>query len=105
MSIKTEIISSETLYKGSTKSIEINKFYDFHGESIDEGQDTLTFDKPVDFEIKKEMVRWHFEYGDPTDFENWTLFINGKEKKLQVEIVGYKVLKNRLILSGCVGAG
>lgn len=102
--VDTEVLDTKTVYKGVTKKIEINKYWDSHGREVDWGQDVKTFDKEVPFEIISKQIKYNWKYMEPTVFESWDILVNG-EKLTGFELTGYKALKTKLVLHACMGAG
>ena len=64
----TEVLGTKTLYKGKTKKIEVNKYYDLDGQEINEGKDVLEYPNEVDFEIIEKKIRYNWEFTEPTTF-------------------------------------
>ena len=104
--IKTtsKVLSTKTLLKGTTKQIVVNKYWDSHGNEVDWGQDVENFDSEKEFEIIEEQVEWDFGFNKDT-FDEWHILVDGKRFDKEFELTGYKYLKTKLILHGCVGAG
>lgn len=101
---KVEILNTKLLYEGVTQNILVNKFYDYHGQKIDQGHDTIQLKNSTKFKIVERNLRHHMSFST-FDTTVWDLILNGKTKNLNADIVGYKVLKDKLVLSACVGAG
>ena len=101
LDIKTTVKSTETLYKGTTPKIQINKYWDSHGTKIDWGTETIP---GGEVEIKKVITTWEFSSG-PQDFEYWHLYLNGVRVENRGDVVGYRVLKTKMVLTNCIGAG
>lgn len=104
--IKTssKVLSKKTLFTGTTKKIEVNKYWDSHGDEIDWGQDVTNFDTEKNFEIIEEKVERDFGFSKYT-FDEWHIFVDGKRFDTEFELTGYKSLKTKLVLHACVGAG
>lgn len=96
--VPTEILGEETLLKGHTKRIKIDRYYDLHGQKIyDDDEPCEDLKGEFDFEIKclKRLC-----YG--SRFDVWRLYINGKE---HCGIDGYHLQKTQLKVTDCWGAG
>jgi hypothetical protein len=104
--IKTtaKVLSRKTLLKGTTKRIEVNKYWDSHGNEVDWGQDVENFDSEKEFEIIEEQVERDFGFSKYT-FDEWHILVDGKRFDKEFELTGYKNLKTKLVLHACVGAG
>ena len=102
---KITTLSQKTLYKGKTKKIIINKYWDSHGDEIDWGTDTTKFDTEKDFEIISKTKEFQFCGGTPFTEDCWEIIVDGKRFDTEFELTGYKVQKTQLVLHGCVGAG
>lgn len=91
-------LGEETLLKGHTKRVKIDRYYDMHGKKIYTDEEPCEDLKgEFDFEIrctKREC------YGDRYDL--WTLYLNGKKK---CSIESYHLQKTQLKVSDCWGAG
>lgn len=103
--LDTEVVGTRTLFAGKTKKIELNKYYDLDGTIINEGKDTINYDSEVPFEIIEKKIKYNWEYISPQVLERWEIKVNGMRICTDVELTGYKVLKTKLVLSGCTGAG
>ena len=103
--LDTEVLNKRTLVKGHITAVEVNKYYDLDGTIIDEGKDVVDYPNGADFEIISKHIKYNWEYMEPTIFERWELFVNGMRILTDLELTGYKVLKNKVILQGCTGAG
>lgn len=108
--IKTEpkVLKEESLIKGITDCIIVDKYYDLHGTLIKTKPENFNFAQYVSFEIVEKTIELHF-FNDPEPFENvvWELKISGRIKDVNAEITAYsfdpktKILK----LRACEGAG
>jgi len=103
--MERKILNTKTLIKGTTKKIEVNKYWDSHGTEVDWGQDTVNYDSEKTFEIISHDVEFSSEYIDPVIFEEWEILVDGKRFDHEFELTGYKLLKTKLVLHACVGAG
>ena len=101
---EVKVLSKKTLLKGTTKQIVVNKYWDSHGDEHDWGTDTTKFDSEKEFEIIEEQVEHDFGFNKFT-FDEWKIIVDGKRFDTEFELTGYKYLKTKLVLHGCVGAG
>ena len=103
--VSSKELSRELLCEGYTAKVECTNFWDAHGKRIEYAMTQHKFDRQKKFEIWKVICETHYstiEYVH--QWEMWDLYIDGK--KLDVgEIMSYKILKTKLKLDCCVGAG
>ena len=102
---EAKVLSTQVLYKGKTKKIVINKYWDSHGREVDWGKDVNKFDGEKDFEIIEEKVERDFGDLGKFTFDEWKIFVDGKRFDKEFELTGYKVQATQLVLHACVGAG
>lgn len=105
INLNTEVVGTKTLCQGKTKTIVVNKYYDLDGQIINEGTDIVNFASEVPFEIVENKIRFNWKTQTPTFIDEWVVKVKGGEFRSDLEITGYKVLKTKLVLSGCTGAG
>ena len=103
--LDTKLISSKILFSGKTKQIELNKYYDLDGMIIDDGTDIINYENETQFEIIEKKIKYDWGYGSQEIIDCWEIKVNGKKIYKDIELTAYKVLKNKLVLSGCSGAG
>ena len=103
--VDTKVLEKKTLYKGTTRKIVVSKYYDFNGEIIDQGRDTINYDADASIEIISEKIEHKYGRTDPVIFDVWTLLVNGEKICEDLEITGYKAQKTQLLIEGCIGAG
>ena len=103
--LDTEVLGTKTLFKGKTKKIEVNKYYDLDGTVINEGKDVIDYPNEAEFEIIEKKVKYNWEFMEPSIFERWELKVNGMRILTDLELTGYRVLKTKVVLQGCTGAG
>lgn len=102
--LDTEVLSTKTLIKATTKKVVVKKYYDLDGQIIDEGTDTYKFDHDVPFEITEKKIKYNWEFIEPTIHEVWGMTLNGKKVNYG-ELTQYRYSKTQLTLHACVGAG
>ncbi len=103
--LKTTELSRELLCEGYTRKVECTNYWDSHGKRVEYAPTQCKFDREKKFEIWKVVSEVFYSGLNYThQFEYWYLYIEGK--KLDVgEIMSYKVLKTKIKLDCCVGAG
>lgn len=105
LDITSKELSRELLVEGFTKKVECKNYWDSHGKRVEYAPTMHNFDKPKKFEIFKIITETYYPAIDYTyKAEWWKLYVDGEYFDLG-EITGYKVLKTRLKLDVCVGAG
>ena len=102
--LKTKELSRELLTEGFTKKIDCTNYWDSHGKKVDWEPTQHKFDFEKKFEIYRVMTETEYPYSGTHVSEDWELYVEGK--KLSVgEIMSYQVLKTKLKLTCCIGAG
>ena len=103
--VETRELSRELLTEGFTQKIDCTRYWDAHGKRSECEPEQHKFDRPKKFEIWK-VCSEEFYPSINLNYqqEYWRLFIDGKELDLG-EIMSYRVLKTKLKLDICVGAG
>lgn len=105
ISITTEELSRELLCEGYTKKIECKNYWDAHGKRIEYEPTQYNFDCEKKFEIWKVIIKTHYQPINLThQSEWWYIYVDG-ERLSPGEIMGYNILKTKLKLDVCVGAG
>lgn len=105
LDIKTKEISRELLVEGYTKKVECKNYWDAHGKRIEYAPTMHTFDCEKKFEIYKVITETFYPSLDYThNAEWWKLYVDGEYFDLG-ELMGYNVLKTKLKLDVCIGAG
>ena len=102
--VETKELSRNLLTTGYTKKIDCTRYWDAHGKRSESDPVQYKFDEPKKFEIIRVITETSFPYTGKHISEYWHLYINGEELKLG-EIMKYEVLKTKLKLDVCVGAG
>ena len=104
LNLKTRELCRTLLTIGSTKKIECKNYWDSHGKKVDWEPTQHQFDREKSFEIYKVVTETEYPYSGKHISEDWELYVEGK--KLSVgEIMSYQVLKTKLKLTCCIGAG
>ncbi len=105
--IKTnrKLIERELLVEGFTKKVECKNYWDSHGKRLDQADTQHKFDCEKKFEIYKEVYEYYFDFVPTQTWEFWNLYIDGQKVEDLGEITSYHVLKTKLKLDCCVGAG
>lgn len=105
LDITTKELSRELLCEGYTKKVECKNYWDSHGKRIEYAPTQLNFDFDKKFEIYKVITETFYpSIGYTQETEWWKLYIDGEYCDLG-ELTGYKILKTKLKLDCCVGAG
>ena len=103
--ITSKEISRTLLYEGFTKKVECTNFCDSHGKRIEYEPTQHKFDSLKKFEIWKVVGETHYSTIDYIhQWEYWKLYIDGEQLDVG-EIMSYRVLKTKIKLDVCVGAG
>jgi hypothetical protein len=102
--VETKDLSRELIAEGYTKRVDCKNYWDSHGKKVDWEPTQHKFDYEKKFEIVKVVTETEFPYTGKHVSENWLLYIDGKQLSVG-EIIGYKVLKTKLKLICCIGAG
>lgn len=103
--VSSRELSRELLCEGYTSKVDCTNFWDAHGERIEQALTRYNFDSPKKFEIWKVIGETHYSTINYVhQWEYWHLYIEGKELDVG-EIMSYKVLKTKIKLDCCVGAG
>ncbi len=101
---KTKELSRKLLTTGYTKKIDCIRYWNAHGKRSDWEPKYFKFDEPKKFEIINVVTETDFPYTGKQISEDWHLYVDGQ--KISVgEIMEYEVLKTKLKLTCCVGAG
>ena len=103
--ITSRELSRELLCEGYIPKVECTNYWDSHGKRVEYEPTQHKFDSPKKFEIWKVLGETSYSTLDYVhQWEYWHLYIDGE--KLDVgEIMSYKVLKTKIKLDVCVGAG
>ena len=104
--IKTnrKLISKELLVDGFTARIDCKNYWDSHGKRVEWNPTSHKFDTKKKFEIYQEVWEYYFDCVPTQTWEFWHLYIDGEKLDLG-EITSYEVLKTKLKLDVCIGAG
>ena len=103
--ISSRELSRELLCEGYTAKVDCTNFWDAHGKRIAYPPAQYKFDSPKKFEIWKVVGETSYTTINRThQWEYWQLYIDGKYFDTG-EIMSYRVLKTKLKLDCCVGAG
>lgn len=103
--ITSRDLTRELLYEGYTAKVECTNFWDSHGKRIECAPTQHKFDSPKKFEIWKVTGETSYSTLEYThQWEYWKLYIDGKELNVG-EIMSYRILKTKIKLDVCVGAG
>lgn len=100
-------ISSVLLYKGSTKKVECNNYWDSHGTRVEYAPTQYKFDREKNFEIWEVVTEIHCPSINYTRTRtDWRLMVEGKPLDPHLGWVeGYSHLKTKLKLDCCIGCG
>ena len=98
-----ETIEEKVLYEGYTSKIEIHKYWDSHGKMMSWGCDTNNYNQPAHIKIVSKTKVYHWKFTPDTTFEFWSLTINGET--ISEDITEYKILKSKVVIHACAGAG
>ena len=104
LDITTRELSRKLLTTGCTNKIDCTKYWDAHGKRSEWEPEQHKFDKPKKFEVVRVLTEWNFSDG-PSVFEDWLLYIDGKQYNIGGDIMKYEVLKTKLKLDVCIGHG
>lgn len=103
--ITSRELSRELLCEGYIPKVECTNYWDAHGKRIEYAPTQHKFDSPKKFEIWKVRGETAYSTLDYVhQWEYWHLYIDGKELDVG-EIMSYKILKTKIKLDCCVGAG
>lgn len=103
--VSSKELSCELLYEGYIPKVECTNYWDSHGKRVEYDPTLHKFSEPKKFEIWKVLGETKYATIDYVhQWEYWELYIEGE--RLDVgEIMSYKVLKTKLKLDCCIGAG
>jgi hypothetical protein len=102
--IKRTELRRELLTEGFTNKIDCVNYWDSHGMKIEYAPTQHKFDREKKFEIYKVTTEIEYPYSGKYVSEDWEIHVEGK--KLSVgELMGYRILKTKLKLTCCIGAG
>ena len=105
LDITSKELSRTLLYEGYTKKVECKNYWDSHGKRIEYDPTQHKFDSEKKFEIYKVVTETFYPALNYThQSEWWKLYIDGEYLDVG-ELMGYNVLKTKLKLDCCVGAG
>lgn len=99
-----KLISKELLVDGFTAKVDCKNYWDSHGKRVEYSPTQHKFDSQKKFEIYREVWEYYFDFVPTQTWEFWHLYIDGEKLDLG-EITRYEVLKTKLKLDVCVGAG
>lgn len=104
-SVQSKELSRELLCEGYTSKVDCANYWDAHGQKIKCASTQHKFDCQKKFEIFKVIAETTYSTINRVyTSEWWYLYINGE--KLDIgDIMSYKVLKSKLKLDCCIGAG
>lgn len=105
LNFSTKELSRELLCEGYIPKLECTNFWDSHGKRVEYAATQYKFDCLKKFEIWS--VKGETTYSTINhvhQWEYWHLYIDGKELDVG-EIMSYKVLKTKLKIDCCIGAG
>jgi hypothetical protein len=103
--ITTKEISREKLCEGVTQKVECKNFWDSHGKRVEYAPTQHQFDHQKKFEIWKVIGETSYSSIDFVhQWEYWNIYIDGRLLEVG-EIVGYRILKTKVKLDCCIGAG
>lgn len=103
--ITTKEISREKLCEGVTQKVECKNFWDSHGTRFEYAATQHQFDRPKKFEIWKVIGETFYSAIDHVhQWEYWNIYIDGRLLEVG-ELVGYRILKTKIKLDCCIGAG
>ena len=104
--MKVTEISRELVREGYTKRIDVKSYWDAHGKAIPWGDDKIIkYPEFKKFELYRVKRLWESDYIEPTEFEFLHLYIDGEKLEDIGEIACMEILKTKLKLDCCVGAG
>lgn len=105
LDITTKELSRELLVEGYTKRIDCKNYWDSHGKRVEYAPTYYKFDREKKFELFKVVTETYYPSLDLAyKAEWWKLYIDREYYDLG-EITGYSVLKTKVKLDVCVGAG
>lgn len=103
--ISSRDLTRELLCEGYTTKVDCTNFWDSHGKRIEYAPTQYKFDRQKKFEIWKVTGETTYSTIDYVhQWEYWKLYINGEQLDVG-EIMSYKILKTKIKLDVCVGAG
>lgn len=103
--ITSRDLSRKLLCEGYTAKVDCTNFWDSHGKRIECAPTQHKFDRQKKFEIWEVTGETRYSTLDYVhQWEYWKLYIDGKELDVG-EIMSYKILKTKIKLDVCVGAG
>ena len=102
--VDRKLISKELLVDGFTAKVDCKNYWDSHGKRVEYAPTQHKFDRQKKFEIYREVWEYYFDFVPTQTWEFWHLYIDGEKLDLG-EITRYEVLKTKLKLDVCVGAG
>ena len=102
--VDRKLISKELLVDGFTAKVDCKNYWDSHGKRVEYAPTQHKFDRQKKFEIYREVWEYYFDFVPTQTWEFWHLYIDGEKFDLG-EITRYEVLKTKLKLDVCVGAG
>jgi hypothetical protein len=98
-------LTRELLCEGYTAKVDCTNFWDSHGKRIEYAPTQYKFERPKKFEIWKVTAETNYSTLDYVhQWEYWKLYIDGEQLDVG-EIMSYKILKTKIKLDVCVGAG
>ena len=103
--VSSRELGRKLICEGYTPKVECKNYWDSHGKRVDYADTQHKFDRLKKFEIYEVTGETSYSTINFThQWTYWELFIEGQ--KLDVgEITSYKVLKTKLKLDCCIGAG
>lgn len=103
--ITSRDMTRELLCEGYTAKVDCTNFWDLHGKRIEYAPTQHKFDRQKKFEIWKVTSETRYSTLDYVhQWEYWKLYIDGEQLDVG-EIMSYKILKTKIKLDVCVGAG
>ena len=102
--VDRKLISKELLVDGFTGKVDCKNYWDSHGKRVEYAPTQHKFDRQKKFEIYREVWEYYFDFVPTQTWEFWHLYIDGEKLDLG-EITRYEVLKTKLKLDVCIGAG
>ena len=103
--ITSRDLTRELLCEGYTTKVDCTNFWDSHGKRIECAPTQYKFDHQKKFEIWKVIGETHYSTLDYVhQWEYWKFYIDGEQLDVG-EIMSYRILKTKIKLDVCVGAG
>lgn len=105
LDITSKELSRKLLVDGYTKKIECKNYWDSHSKRVEYEPTQYKFDTEKKFEIWEVIRETYYPGIDYTmTSSTWHLYVEGEELNIGW-IVEYNILKTKVKLDCCVGAG